>query len=258
MGPKAQTVEEITWTVAEAIGEGTGFSLPLILAHYVRDMAGEIKDYDPSAPPNPLFLSNGFDQTASPYTSKYMSNRTKKNMGGTSLAVAGTLASGVTQVDAAGVIMHSNSTGSTLAHIKMLRTIAQKYKRSTTIQEWVKAVERAKLCKAGIRGTELAGAAIPIGAVGIATGVGASFAKLGVQLTYGALLNKVAMEVHWRANVEMRLVGAAQTASGPASAIMFEIFRRRGATRVFGQYNIPKIISESGGWWALRDKLLLI
>ena len=52
MGPKAQTVEEITWTVAEAIGEGTGFSLPLTLAHYVRDMAGEIKDYE--QPPVPL------------------------------------------------------------------------------------------------------------------------------------------------------------------------------------------------------------
>ena len=44
--------------------------------------------------------------------------------------------------------------------------------------------------------------------------------------------------------------------NGPASAIMFEIFRRRGPTGFFGQCDVTNIISESGGWFALRDKLL--
>jgi hypothetical protein len=44
--------------------------------------------------------------------------------------------------------------------------------------------------------------------------------------------------------------------NGLASAIMFEIFRRRGPTGFFGQCDVTNIISESGGWFALRDKLL--
>lgn len=44
--------------------------------------------------------------------------------------------------------------------------------------------------------------------------------------------------------------------NGLASAIMFEIFRRRGSTGFFGQCDVTNIISESGGWFALRDKLL--
>ena len=37
---------------------------------------------------------------------------------------------------------------------------------------------------------------------------------------------------------------------------MCEIFRRRGPTGFFGQCDVTNIISESGGWFALRAKLL--
>lgn len=255
--------ESIAWTIAEAIGGEIGIGAPIVLIHLYRDVLKEVDGFDPKSPPNPLFLSHGFDNTDSPRTTRYMTTRTYKNIGGTSLAAAGTLASQATQVDVSGILMHTNATGSTLAHMKMLHGIAKKYPRSTTVQNWVKTCMTAKAFKAGIRGTQLAGAAIPIGAVGITTSVAATLGKLGVKLTYGTVINRVAMELHWRANVEMKLstIGggrATKNANGPASAVMFEIFRKRGFTRVFGQYDVPALISESGGWWALRDKLLLM
>ena len=97
----------------------------------------------------------------------------------------------------------------------------------------------------------------------MAKNVIANLGRAGVRLNYGTGVNKVAMELHWCANVEMRVSGVGgekitTKVNGLASAIMFEIFRRRGATRFFGQYDVANIISESGGWFALRDKLLLM
>ena len=40
--------------------------------------------------------------------------------------------------------------------------------------------------------------------------------------------------------------------------MLYEIFARRGATRVFGKYDVDKIIKEPAGWMAVSDKLLLI
>ena len=39
---------------------------------------------------------------------------------------------------------------------------------------------------------------------------------------------------------------------------MFEILRLRGATRSFVQYDVANILSKSGGWFVLRDKLFLM
>ncbi len=263
MGATEEAAESIAWKIAETVGGEIGIGVPIVLLHFYKDLNAEVDGIDELAPPNPFFMTHGFTQTASPRTSKYMLNRSYKKMGAATLATAGTLASQATQVDVSGIMMHTNATGSTLAHLKMLDGIAKKYPRSMTVQQWVKACMTAKVFKAGIRSTELAGAAIPIGAVGFATGVAVALARAGVKLKYETLINRTAMELHWRANVEMRLstIGggsATKKANGPASAVMFDIFRRRGATRVFGQYNVPAIISETGGWYALRDKLLLM
>ncbi|MCB8881049.1 hypothetical protein ACELLULO517_12455 [Acidisoma cellulosilytica] len=46
--------------------------------------------------------------------------------------------------------------------------------------------------------------------------------------------------------------------AGPASSIIWEIFTKRGATRLLGRYDVASIIAEPAGWMALADKLLLI
>ena len=45
---------------------------------------------------------------------------------------------------------------------------------------------------------------------------------------------------------------------GPASRIYWEIFTRRGLTRLLGQYDIAQLVKEPCGWEALTDKLLLM
>ena len=259
--------ETFTWAVAESIGEAldiTALSVSMAIARLIYDSGKEVHDYDPSAPPNPLFLGNGFDDAASPRSAKYMKHRTYKKIGSAGVGTAGKLASTATAVDVGGLVQHSNATGSTLMHLKMLREIAGRYPKSRTIQYWLEVCMKCKIMKASVRGGQFVTAAIPVGPVGIASDVVAGLAKVGITATMSGAVNRVAMELHWRANVEMRIGssgrfgGSAKKPNGPASAVYFEIFRRRGATRFFGQYDVPALISEAGGWIPLRDKLLLI
>lgn len=257
----AEVGETIAWTIADALGEAKGAANTIFCAY--QDIRGEIEGFNVKAPPNPLFVTHGFTDGASPKTLKYLGNRTRKKFGSKAISKAGSLTSAITQVDVAGVLRHANATGSTLAHMKMLHDIAKKYPGSELIQGWIKTCILAKSCKAGIRGTELVGAAVPVGAVGITTSIAAAIARKGVKLKLSTIVSRTCMEIHWRANVEMRLsgIGGGKLTTkpiGPASAVMFELFRRRGATRVFGQYNAPLLISESGGWNALKDKLMLM
>ncbi len=46
--------------------------------------------------------------------------------------------------------------------------------------------------------------------------------------------------------------------AGPASKIFWEIFTKRGATRLFGAYDVAALVKEPAGWMALGDKLMLI
>lgn len=46
--------------------------------------------------------------------------------------------------------------------------------------------------------------------------------------------------------------------AGPASSVIWEIFTKRGATRLLGKYDVSALIEEPAGWMALADKLLLI
>jgi hypothetical protein len=46
--------------------------------------------------------------------------------------------------------------------------------------------------------------------------------------------------------------------AGPASSVIWEIFTKRGATRLLGKYDVAALIREPAGWMALADKLLLI
>ena len=82
-------------------------------------------------------------------------------MGGAALSNAGNLASQVTQVNVSGILLNCNAVGSTAAHIKMLRGLAMKYPRSSTVRKWVATCMVAKSAKAGIRGTKLVGQLSP-------------------------------------------------------------------------------------------------
>jgi len=211
--------------------------------------------------PNPMFLWSGHEEGDTKYTQKYLHNRKLKGVGGGAVALVGTVASNVTQVDIAGVLQHSNAGGSTIAHIAKLSAIGKKHKQSKTISSWLDLVIFMKLSKLGVRGSQFAGAAIPISAVGLGTGLGAAAVKLSVKLTMTKTCLATSSQLHWRAFQEQKISGhiCGKTGQiGPASKIVYELFKKRGATRIFGQYDIDRIINEPSGWMCISDKLLLI
>jgi hypothetical protein len=162
----------------------------------------------------------------------------------------------VTEVDVGGILQHGNAVGSTVAHSVKLAAIAAKYSQSQTIQGWIDLVRRMKELKITIRSAQLVASAIPIPYMGLATSLGTAIAKLGIKLTTTKGVLGAAAELHWRAYQENVLTRGKGT--GPASEILTEIFTRRGATRIFGQYDIERFVKEPNGWLAVADKIGMI
>lgn len=209
--------------------------------------------------PNINFVFNGHDDADSPLTASYFKGRNLKNIGSSAMSLVGVAASASTAgVNVASAISHANATGSTAVHLIQLGRIAAKdrYKGSVTIQDWLKAVLTAKSMKAAIRGGSLVGAVIPAASLG--AGIAAAVAKAGVQLTMTKVISATAAAIHWRAFQEQIISGGRGSTVGPASQIYWEIFTRRGLTRVFGSYDIPGLIREPAGWLPLKEKLLLM
>ncbi|WP_310621185.1 hypothetical protein [Flexibacterium corallicola] len=270
MGEKLDTLKDETeaaiWLFAEEFAQSTygDYTVSAIKGfHYFRDRLG-LEKFDSKLPPNLLFAVNGHGGD-SPKTAQYKVSRSRLGIFSSGVSTISHVSSQVTQVDLAGVITSINATGSTAAHMKMLRDIARKYPKSKTIQDWIQVCMVAKAAKAAGRTTDLIGAAVPIGLVGTVTG-GISLAMgMGLRLGYGTVISRTAMELHWRAYLEMRLGSllhrngkALNKPNGPASAVIFELLKRRGATRFLGQYDTAAIISEPAGWETVKDKLLLM
>ena len=209
--------------------------------------------------PNPFFLQNGFDELPSPYTKKYLRNRAFKGGGASVISIAGTVASSQTAgVNVGGAAVDLNALGSTGVHMYKIIAIASSYKQTYTIADWCKTIMTAKTAKLAVRGGSLAGNVIPGGS--LAVGVITAMAKAGVKLTLNNLVYATAAQIHWRAFQEQRISGGLKLGTGgsigPASRLFWEIFTRRGATAIFGKYDIERLVGEPGGWQALGDKLM--
>lgn len=207
----AEAGEELAWIMANEFAKLGSFPI-LVVANGARSLRKIRKESmsisrinsSSGLPPNPRFVANGHDGT-SRHTWNYLSARALTNVNSAGLEAVSAVASGVTQVDIAGAGKAGNALSSTVVHMVQLRAIGAHYRQSDTITAWIDAVLRAKAMKSGIRAADLAGAAIPIGAAGIGTAVATAMAKAGVQLTMGTLIGRVAMELHWRAYVEMMI-----------------------------------------------------
>ena len=257
--------EEFLWSVIELIAEaGAGAGGVVKVINFLKS-AGTTglldEDYADDLVPNPYFVTNGHDGS-SPKTARYLRNRGFKSLGGAAVGIAGGVGSSVTQIDVLGAIQHGSAIGTTAAHIVGVNAAGRGFKKSETVTGWISAIEKAKAAKIGVRSADLAGAVIPVAGLGLATGAATAIAKLGVKLTLGKLIARTAMEVHWRAHVETQLSsafgGKEGQPQGPASAIMYEIFTKRGFTRVFGKYDTAALMREPSGWLALNDKLMLM
>jgi hypothetical protein len=221
----------------------------------------------PPVVPNPWFVWNGHGDAADNANSiAYLKSRRWKGVGGAALSVAGAVASVHTAgVNVGAAVVHGNATASTAAHMLQLVAIAKSYKQSQTIASWIDLVMTMKTIKATLRGGQLLGSVIPGASVPV--NIAAAVARTGAKLTMTNVCFCTAAAIHWRAyqeqaisaNIVRRAGGAGGTGKiGPASRIYWEIFTRRGLTRVFGAYDIAGLIREAGGWQPLADKLLLL
>ena len=252
--------EDVCWCVIESVADMDDTAASIIaVVHFLREVYGA-EDADEKVIPNPAFLANGHDGL-SPKTRKYFTGRTFKGLGGSAVSLAGGLASGVTAVDVGSILKEGSAVGTTAAHLVGIKAAGKGFKKSETVTRWVDAMLKAKVAKIGVRGVGLAGAAIPIPAVGLATSVATTVAKLGIKVTLSKLVARTAMEVHWRAYQETVIAGAFGARNGPvgpASAMFYEIFTKRSFTRIFGKHDTAALIKEPAGWMALNDKLMLM
>jgi hypothetical protein len=256
------TKEEVFWGVVEAttsiLDELDVPAVGLIVggAKLIYDAVKSRKG-EPAAVPNPWFVWNGHDDNETWYTRQYMKNREYKGLGSSAIGLAGQAASGVTFVDVGGILQHTNALGSTAGHLYKFKQIASQYKESRTISNWLGVVIKMKMIKAGVRGAGLLGSAVPVPAMGAVTGVLAAAGKIGAKLTMTKVCLATAADLHWRAYQEATLTRSFG-GTGPALRIVRELFTRRGATRIFGKYNVDQLIKEPNGWLAINDKLMLI
>jgi len=207
--------------------------------------------------PNPYFVFNGqCDESdpASPVTLNYVRTRLLKGVAATAIQVGGSASAKLmADVDVVSALQHGNATGSTIAHIMKLKAIAKSYKQSETISGWINVILTLKMQKATIRGGQAIGSLIP--GAGLPIAIATTVAKIGIKLTLSKVIYWTAAELHWRAFAERAIN---RNAVGPASRIIGELFTRRGATRIFGKYDVDAIIKEPCGWMAVADKIGLI
>jgi hypothetical protein len=256
------SAEKKFWVVIEGIAAildetvGSGFSTGASGLQWLYDKITGSKG-EPGAQPNPWFVWNGQDEGPTSYTRRYLKNRDWKGRGATAIGIAGGAAQAFTVVDVGSMAVHANALGSTGVHMIQLKQIADSYKQTRTIGTWIDIIMKMKALKAGVRTAGLLGSAIPVPMVGTATGVLAAAATMGAKLTMTKVCLATSADLHWRAFQELKLTGAFGGGTGPALRIMHELFYRRGATRVFGQYDVHRIIQEPNGWLAVQDKLML-
>jgi hypothetical protein len=226
---------------------------------------------------NPWFTANGHDEGQSPETQTYLRNRSWKTFGGAAVSLAGNVAEIATHgVNVSGAAQHLSAFGSTGGHLLGISAIARSSKKTVTIARWCDAIMKMKWHKLAARGLQIADDVIPIPIADQAVNIAAAAAALGYKIKLGELCYITAIEIHWRAFQEQTISafpprrpmangGIGETPQrrrsttikvGPASRIFAEIFARRGATAVFGSYNVAALIHEPAGWMALGDKLV--
>jgi hypothetical protein len=219
--------------------------------------------------PNPFFVLNGIcaaDDDSSDATARYLQGRLGKSLAsiGQSL-ITGSLKA-FTVVDPATMVVAGASIGSTIAHTVALAAIARRWRSSTTISAWIDCLLVLKLAKLGHKTLSMVSASIPYMPPGTSTALQAlaelptvaGYAEsLGAAAAGGAVVKRVAIELHWRAYREHAMARSGG-AVGPASAILVELFTKRTETRLLGKHDIDAIIREPAGWMAISDKIALL
>ncbi|EAW2474462.1 hypothetical protein QBB50_000607 [Salmonella enterica] len=262
---------EILWAIADS---GTALidtltNIPVFNATttIVKELHSLINNHPVIPVPNPWFVWNQHDDNSSPETIKYLRKRGYVSAASSAIAIAGAGGSLVTCVDVGTVGQGGAACASTMRHLAGFRDIAMKYKESATIQSRLDVLITMKNLKLAVRGGQVSVAvlsAVPVLSTALSI-IGSSLssaAKVGINLKYSNVCRYTAIDLHWRAMQETILIetfSRHNDDSGPARAILFELFERKGLTGfVWGKHHVDKLIKEPAGWMAIADKLLII
>ena len=272
VGGEAESMDEMVLNVADIIStifdDATGGVLGLAndTGQLLYSILKASKKGGKPPIPNPWFVMNGHEDRPNKYSVSYLEGRKWKSIGGSAFSIAGTLASSHTAgINVADIISHGNALTSTGIHLAKLIAIAddKKFRKSETIQGWLRIIMAMKMMKMGVRTTGLIGGVVP--GASIPAGIASIVAKKGIKLSMNNVCLTTAAAIHWRAYQEQQLSGSNRFGGvlgrnvGPASRIYWEIFTRRTATFLFGgRYEIAQLVNEPCGWLALHDKLMLI
>lgn len=258
---------------AKIAEEQTGIPVgSLIDAGYdLQDILSNLNNAKDGILPNPVMLQNGLgdDGVPSPYTLKYLHKRKLKKYGSIAVTLAGKGFSiaqdaagfGVGGIDIMGLVKHGTAEASTLAHLYRLRELGKRHRSSITISAYIDAVIKVKSAKAGVRGGHIAAAAIPNTIASSVVGAAASAAGAIAASSLDGLITKTACEIHWRAYRELKVGAIGGAGFGPASKIVQEIFnhiRNHGDSAYIPREKVRGLISEPGGWVAVKDKLSMM
>jgi len=242
---------------------------------------------------NPLIADATGD---SPVTHNYLMSRRLKKIGGNLLQGVSSALSAAppTAVNIPGTIYHGQAVALTTVHIAKIEYISNKFTRAQhdnaqVIHDWCVLIRTMKSIKLAVRGTQLVGSIIPHAS--IPTSILSAVMKSGIKLTATGACYAAAAQLQALAFQEqgfgMKPARSPASSSrqssfrptlptiseeeayspagrlqgpeaGPASSVIWEIFTKRGATRLLGKYDVAALIREPAGWMALADKLLLI
>lgn len=283
---KGRDKESIAWDAVEGVAaviDEFAFGFVGQAVSIVRSGSNTIRNFlrgkkGNSLVPNPWFVTNGHtgDNDDNKYTETYFKKIKKRKKLKSKIAKSvGNITSTFTQVDVANSAIHGHAVLCSVSHLQKLRAIAQKYGQSKTILAWFDVLIKMKSAEATSNGIALAGAAIPIGAVGTATSVAGTVLNTGVKLTMTKACLYTAADLHWRAYQEQSLtnlfnrrvdkgVDKKQTKvnsgkAGPASKMIYELFRQPGvlgSEKLSTQFEADKIINNPAGWLAVNQKLM--
>lgn len=250
----------------QALEEATGYPISLLLeaGFTLKEIYDAAEKTTPI--PNPQLLLHGHGDGPSPETKKYLQHRKIKKMGsaafsfvGTGFQVAQDVAGfGAAGIDTFGLAKHGLSETSTLAHLARLGLLAHQVKQSKYLEGLVMDMIKVKAAKAGIRGGKIAAAAIPnsiaSNVVAAAVGVGASITSVLIK----ELVNRVSVEVHWRAFQELKVGAAFGGGYGPASKMAQELMNHIYSTEQVPTEKVRKFLLEPAGYLVIKDKLSML
>ena len=193
---------------------------------------------------NPLFTLNGHDGIGSHTTQSHLVNQVYES-------AAKTLGGYVIPSQVA-IFAKAEASGAAEARLLSLQALARKGRNTGTIADWLGVVIHMAKRKRNVKGAQFAGKLIgcfvPYGSTLAAPVV--MYLKSG-KANFEFTCIATAVELHWRAFVEQRL-----GSDGPATRILCELFRHRGAKKLVGESEIRSFIKEPAGWIPIKDALL--